>query len=166
MSDSDLKKISIDPDDFNSAFNRDVDYHDVVPQQYFLDKETGEILRFSADPSDTMWHDDEYGDDDEVIRTLVAANPRRFIEIHGRTHSEHHGILSDFLRNYDNWESEEACQAARGLYLELNSIGKWIAAVGEQTSDAFHAFKEERLREMQREFLKENGIAPFDLPGF
>ena len=97
-------------------------------------------------------------DENADLRNQIEAYPERYLEIPGRGHGEHHDILRDFLNS--NWtDNEELRSRARNAY--FGSIGGWKEEVDNQ--DALHAyydFRDQRIKDMAEEFLRENDIHP------
>lgn len=155
-----MKKLRIDEVLFNMVFERDIDYQDVYPQNVYLDCENGEIIWvFTSDEDADL--DGTPPEENRAKRLAVEAEPRRYIEISGRSHGEHHDILRDFL--VSDWtEDKEKKTFAQGAY--TGSIGRWKKAMedaGEyEVVDAWYDFKDEALKRERDDFLRERGIEP------
>jgi hypothetical protein len=128
------------------AFARDRDYHDRVPQEAFLDRETGELLWFCVSNEDA----DEFGltpVENESLRQQVYADAHRFIRIPGRSHGELHELLREYLEKRPD------------LPPYCASIGLWKKQL--ESEDDFldyRAFCAERLRPKLVQYLLSYGV--------
>ena len=155
-----MKKLRIDETLFDMAFERDTDFHDVYPQNVYLDCDTGNILWVFMSDDDADF-DGTPPEENRAKRLAVEAEPQRYIEISGRSHGEHHDILREFL--VSDWKEDEGKKAfAQGAY--TGSIGRWKEAMedaGEyEIVYAWHEFKDEALKRERVDFLRERGIEP------
>lgn len=140
--------------EFFAAFGRDVDVHGQPLEEYYLDKETSEVHWISPDDLD-------FPEEMEEMRQQIKASPHRFLKIPGLSHGDHHGILLDFLDSEEfraEIGDENAQNEAKAEYLALQSIGGWLETVDEAVDHAYRNFENQRIEEMAKEFLGENGI--------
>ena len=138
------------------AFERDVDYHDMVPQRTWLDRSTGDVLWFYESDEDAYFEVRIPAGENHEER--VEAEPERYLEIPGLGHGEHHGMLREFLRS--GWTEDEA-RLRRTDAAYSGSIGRWIRNVGDEGAvRAFREYQEARIAAMAEEFLRENGVVP------
>lgn len=152
-----MRKVSIDEFMFTEAFQRDAELEQ-YQQNTYLDLDTGEILWvFVEDDDAEMWAGIDPVENSD-LRKKIETYPERYMAIPGRDHGEHHEILRDFL-NWNWTDNEELRSRARNAY--FGSIGGWKEEVDNQ--DAVHAyydFRDQRIKEMIEEFLRENDIHP------
>ena len=152
-----MRKISINEFMFLDAFQRDEDFEH-YSQSTYLDIKTGEILWIFGDDHDAEMWGGMKPEENAALREKVEAAPEMYIEIRGRDHGEHHGILREFL--YSNWTDDENLRAhARDAYSD--SIGGWKEEVNDQNVvNAYYDFRERKIRELAEEFLHANDIQP------
>lgn len=153
-----MRKVVVEEMMFILAFERDEVFSDPCSQTTFLDLETGDVLWvFEEDEDAENWA----GIDPEknaALRSQIDKNPERYLEVPGRDHGEHHGILRDFLNS--RWtDDEELWTFAQDAY--SGSIGRWKKRVDNRdVLHAYYDFRDLRIKEMTEEFLRENEIQP------
>ena len=150
--------LGIDRGLFAMAFGRDVDYHDTVPQLIYLDRQTGDIVWLYGSDDDAFMEAGIPADENRVGRQAIEAEPKRYLEVPGLDHDDHHRILRRFLVSdwtRDKGRRHRAEDAYRG------SIGKWKRDVGDDDAiDAFYDFRDAEIEAMAEAFLREKGIEP------
>ena len=157
MSKSNPQKLVIDFEEFTMAFGRDVDYHDAFPQTTHLDRQTGGI--------DWVYEDDEDAEgegippeDNRDARKGIQADPKRYLELPGLTHGEHHEILKEFLGSDSTTGDEEDGPEVPAYF---GSIGGWLQSVEDEgTKDAYYNFRDQKVQQLAEEFLRQHGIDP------
>ncbi len=154
--DSQLRKMTIDQDCFRLAFGRDVDYHDDYPQANYLDLETGDVIWVAEDDEDADMEGIPAADN-RADRERIAAAPKRYLEIPGLHHGDHHKILQEFTEP-DSSNDENSQGITCNPY--FGSIGGWIKSEDHETVNDFMDFRYHRTVQMAEEFLRENGIDP------
>ncbi len=153
-----LQKLTIDWGVFKTAFDRDADFHDPYPQSICLDRQTGEIILFFENDNHAWMEAGIPAEENRAARQQVESMPDRFLEIPGLSHGAHHQILKEFLDS-DWTDDEELRQKSRGAY--FRSIGGWMRNMDDQSIiyKSFE-FRDQRLAELQEEFLRSHGIEP------
>ncbi|MDE0406599.1 MAG: hypothetical protein OXN81_01970 [Alphaproteobacteria bacterium] len=147
----------IDQDNFLRAFGRDADYHDIHPQNAWLDRRTGYVLWILRKDEDALETLGISSDENRELRERVSAEPDRYLETLGLGHGEHHEILKKFLQSEwsDNMELRESVE---GKYFK--SIGAWKRAVPRCVVNAYNDFRGDEILNMAEEWLEYNGIYP------
>ena len=143
---------------FIYAFGRDIDFHDTYEESTYLDTETGEMIWVYEDDEEAEMMFGISAEENMAMRKQVEDEPRRYLEIQGLTHGDHHDILKEFL-NSEWTEDEELRQKAKESY--FGSIGGWKDSV--DNSDAVYSyfnFRDNKIESMAEEYLRENGIEP------
>lgn len=143
-------------DEILQAFGRNIDAYGLRPQAVYLDKETGEVIEL-YDAFDSPFEPEE----DEALRQLVEESPGRYLQIPGVGILTRHAILLDFLDSDEFAEEmgdEVARKEATERYVANQSIRDWLSTVDEPVRYAFAAFKDEQVKDMASDFLRENGI--------
>jgi len=151
-----MRKLEVDESFFIDAFGRDPNFADLLPECYYLDTETGEIIWLFED--DEAPHvSDITPEQNREIRERVEASPERYLEIPGMSHSEHHAVLQRFLES-DWTDDEEAKEKARRVY--NRSIGDWKMSADSNAESAYLAYRYEVAKKEAEDFLREHGIEP------
>ena len=157
MSDSKMRKITIDHECFRLAFDRDVDYHDPHPLSTYLNVDSGDIIYVYEDDEDACT-EGITADDNRAMREGIEAAPEHYLEIPGLHHGDHHKILREFLDS-DWTEDEETRSEARNMYFE--SIGGWKKSLDDKSIfESFCDFRDDKTKQLAVEFLRRNGIEP------
>ena len=155
--------ITIDWALFNMAFNIDEQFQDPYDIDRYLDKKSGGIIFIYEDDDNAEM---EGGDalENKEMKRLVKENPDDYLEIVGRSHSESHEIVQDFLDS--SWTDDENLKKyVRGLY--NSSIGWWIKTVRNDSDlekecdtiiESYYKFLEDTIEKEKDKFLKRNGI--------
>ena len=158
MSDSKLRKVTIDLTLFSLAFDRDVDFHDAYPTSTYLDLETGNTIWVYEDDEDAYMEAGISTDDNRRTRERVESIPGQYLEIPGLDHGDHHDILRGFLDS-DWTASKERHAKARNAY--FGSIGGWKKSVDDDSIvHEFHDYRDRKTKQMADDFLHEHGIQP------
>ena len=157
MSDSKMRKITIDHECFRLAFDRDVDYHDPHPLSTYLNVDSGDIIYVYEDDEDACTLGIT-ADDNRAMREGIEAAPEHYLEIPGLHHGDHHKILREFLDS-DWTEDEETRSEARNMY--FGSIGGWKKSLDDKSIfESFCDFRDDKTKQLAVEFLRGNGIEP------
>jgi hypothetical protein len=157
MSDSKMRKITIDHECFRLAFDRDVDYHDPHPLSTYLNVDSGDIIYVYEDDEDACT-EGITADDNRAMREGIEAAPEHYLEIPGLHHGDHHKILREFLDS-DWTEDEETRSEARNMY--FGSIGGWKKSLDDKSIfESFCDFRDDKTKQLVVEFLRGNGIEP------
>ena len=147
----------IDQASFILAFGRDADFHDIHPQNTWLDRRTGHVLWICEKGEHAPYVLGISPDENREARVRVSAEPDRYLEILGLGHGEHHEILKKFLQS--EWTDDmDLRKSIEGKYFK--SIGGWKNAVPRYVSNAFEAFKGEEILNLAEEWLRQNEIDP------
>ena len=153
-----MRKFIVNELMFIQAFERDEVFSDPCSQSAFLDLETGDVIWVFEEDDDAEMYAGIDPEENAALRTQIDIYPARYLEIPGRDHGEHHDILRDFLNS--NWtDDKELWTLAQNVY--SGSIGRWKEGV--DNPDAVHGyydFRDQRIKEMAEEFLRENDIQP------
>ena len=158
MSDSKVRKVTIDQACFRLAFDRDVGFHDAYPLSTYLDLDTGEIIWVYEDDENAYWEMGIPADNNRAKRECIEAAADRYLEIPGLDHGDHHEILRKFLDS-DWTEDEETRSEARNAY--FGSIGGWKKSLDdERIVYTFYDFRDRKTEQLAEEFLRKNGIEP------
>jgi hypothetical protein len=91
------------------------------------------------------------------LRVSLANNPERYVKIPGLSHGKQHEVLKEFLSSAwsdDKGEREDALAAYK------SSIGGWKRSIGDSARIAYECYREERLTEIAKAFLRARGIEP------
>ncbi len=152
-----ISALEIDRPMFMMAFGRDVNYHDIYPQSTWLDLDTGDVIwvyEYDDDASIAGFSSEE----NCYWHKCIETEPKRYLEIPGLDHGDHHEILKRFLRS--DWSNDEE-QMQRAYDAYSGSIGRWKRAVDDsETVKAFYRFQDARIATLAGDFLKKNGITP------
>jgi hypothetical protein len=135
---------------FKEAISRDVDFHNIYPQDIYLDLETGDILYVYESDSDAYLVGFPK-DENKKNRQEISRNPENFLKICGLSHGQQHEILKNFIRTYAKSEKE-------GGY--FRSIGGWKKTVDEATWEEFEKYQENEYCKIIEKFMAEKGIEP------
>jgi len=158
MSDSKLRRLSIDRELFTLAFGRDVDFHDPCPTSTYLDLRTGAVYWVYQDDNDAYL---DFGipiEDKRASRERVKATPNLYLEIPGLNHGDHHEILREFLES-DGTEDAEERERARNAY--SGSVGGWKKSQEDESiAHAFYDYRDQSTTQMAEDFLRKHGIEP------
>ena len=143
---------------FFHAFERDEDFTDPCSQFACLDLETGKVIWVFEDDDDARTYAGIHPRENQALRNQIDAHSKRYLQIPGRNHSEHHEILRDFLDSH--WtDDEELWKQARNAY--SGSIGGWKEEVhNDDVVHAYYAFRALRIKELAEEFFREHDIQP------
>lgn len=149
-------KLAIDRSLFMMAFGRDVDYLEIEPQLTYLDRRTGDVIWLYESDDDAYMVAGIPALENREERKRIDAEPKRYLEIPGLDHGDHHQILKRFLRS-DWTEDQDRSQKAFEAY--FGSIGGWKKNVNDEGAiHAFNDYQERRIAELAEEFLAENNI--------
>ena len=79
----------------------------------------------------------------------------------GLSHSDHHELLQDYL-NSDRIEDKAERTEVESQYYDKSkrSISGWMHRVKSAISSDFDNYRQDRLKEMAEEFLRQAGIEP------
>lgn len=158
MTEEKRKRLTIERFAFEMAFGRDPDTTYTYETSVYLNRETGEVLWVYEDDEEAEMEANIPAAENRALRQRIAAAPKRYLEIPGLEHGDHHDMLRAFIKS--NWTDDDDLWG-RVYEAYTGSIGRWKRAVPDRTIvHAFHAFEERRTAEMAEEFLRENGIEP------
>jgi hypothetical protein len=152
------ERLAIDRTDFELAFGRDADEYLTYETIPYLDRRTGAVVWVYENDEEAWDEANIPAAENRAQREAIAAAPKRYLEIPGLDHGDHHDMLRAFVRS--DWTDDE--DLWRRVYeAYTGSIGRWKRAVPDRTIvHAFHAFEERRTAEMAEDFLRANGIEP------
>jgi len=153
-----VRTISIAEIFFLDAFGRDVDFHDLYSEAAYLDIEKGDVIWIIEEDQDAEVVAGIDPGENLKLREKIDSSTKKYIEIPGRTHGEHHEILQEFLKS--NWTDDgELRRGALNAY--SGSIGRWIDAVGDRNVvHAYYNFRDSKLKELAEEFFQKHDIKP------
>jgi hypothetical protein len=153
-----MRKIPVDESIFIHAFERDVDFHDHVPQSTYLDLETGEVLWIYEDDDEAEFEAGIEPEENAALREQIDTSPERYLLVPGRDHGEHHDILREFLQSH--WTDDEELRLRAGDAY-AGSIGRWMEAVDDQeVINAYFGFRDRKIKELAEEFFEDHGLKP------
>jgi len=96
-------------------------------------------------------------EENRAMHDRIEAAPDQDLKIPGLHHGDHHKILQEFLDS-DWTDDKETWSNAQNAY--TGSIGRWKNSVEDEVVYAFYGFRESKLNQMAKEFLREHGIEP------
>lgn len=151
-------RLNIDTYPFMLAFEHSNDYETGdTKRTTYLDRDTGELLWVYAEDRDATFYEGLAPEDNAELRAHIAAAPKRYLEIRGLTHDDHHDLLHAFLES--DWTDDDDMRLIAHLAY-YGSIGEWRHQVGEEIYAAFEAYRIDVIQGLAERWLVKNRIMP------